>query len=247
MRELMVFAVCLAAFLARLAVERLRLDRARRRVPLRIAVTGTRGKSGVTRLIAAGLRASGVRVLAKTTGSRPALILPDGTEEEIPRPGRPSIREQVRLVRRAASIGAEALVVELMSIGEECLRAESRRIVRPGLLALTNVRLDHLDEMGRCKEDIARTLAAAFPADAAVFLPAEEVYPVFRDRAARLGSRLEAVAGGDARAEAALPFEEFEPNIRLALAVLASAGVGRDTALGGMRRAAPDFGSLRLW
>lgn len=251
MRELMVFAVCLAAFLARLAVERLRLDRARRRVPLRIAVTGTRGKSGVTRLIAAGLRASGVRVLAKTTGSRPALILPDGTEEQIPRPGRPSIREQVRLVRRAASIGAEALVVELMSIGEECLRAESRRIVRPGLLALTNVRLDHLDEMGRRKEDIARTLAAAFPADAAVFLPAEEVYPVFRDRAARLGSRLEAVAaagaGGDARAEAALPFEEFEPNIRLALAVLASAGVGRDTALGGMRRAAPDFGSLRLW
>ena len=37
----------------------------------RVAVTGTRGKSGVTRLIASGLRASGAKVVAKTTGSRP--------------------------------------------------------------------------------------------------------------------------------------------------------------------------------
>jgi poly-gamma-glutamate synthase PgsB/CapB len=170
----------LLTFLSYLVLERLRLGRDRRRIPLRIAVTGTRGKSGVTRLIAAGLRESGAGVMAKTTGARPALILPDGTEEEIPRPGRnPSIREQVRVVRRAAAMKADALVAEMMSIGGECLFTESRRIVRPGILALTNVRLDHLDAMGAGKEDIARTLTAAFPEGAVIFIPNEESCPIF--------------------------------------------------------------------
>ncbi|HVP92072.1 MAG TPA: poly-gamma-glutamate synthase PgsB, partial [Terriglobales bacterium] len=220
--------------------------RARRRVPLRIAVTGTRGKSGVTRLIAAGLRESGRRVLAKTTGSVPALILHDGSERPIERPGAPSIREQVRLVERAARLGADALVTELMSIGAECLSAESRAIVRPGLLALTNVRLDHLEAMGGTKEAIAGTLAAAFPDEATVFVPAEEARPVFRETAAARRSRL-VEAGGPPVGGDDLPPGEFEPNLRLALAVLERVGVDRATALRGIGRARPDPGGLKVW
>ncbi|SVD58206.1 uncharacterized protein METZ01_LOCUS411060, partial [marine metagenome] len=37
-------------------------------IPIRIHVNGSRGKSSVTRLIAAGLRAGGLKALAKTTG-----------------------------------------------------------------------------------------------------------------------------------------------------------------------------------
>jgi poly-gamma-glutamate synthase PgsB/CapB len=230
-----------------LALESRKLRRSLRRVPLRVAVTGTRGKSGVTRLIAAGLRDSGARVLAKTTGSRPALILPDGTEQEFPRRGGPpSIREQVRLAGLAAGLKADALVAEMMSVGEECLLTESRRILRPGVLALTNVRLDHVDVMGRSREDIARTLCAAFPESAPVFFPAEESHPVFEEAAVRLGARLEPVSDKIGEA-AAIPFGEFEPNVRLALAVLESLGVERGRALGAMSRALPDFGRLRLW
>jgi poly-gamma-glutamate synthase PgsB/CapB len=192
------------------------------------------------------LRESGVRVLAKTTGSVPTLILPDGSEERIERAGVPSIREQVRLLGLAAGVGADALVAELMSIGGECLSTESRRIVLPGLLALTNVRLDHLEAMGGTKEEIARTLAAAFPTAAAVFLPAEESRPVFRDTAARLRSRLVEV-GEMTYGEGDLPLGEFESNLRLALAVLESMGVDRTTALRGIRQARPDFGSLKIW
>ena len=76
-----------------------------RRIPVRIHVAGTRGKSTTTRLIAAGLRAGGRRVLAKTTGSEPRLILPDGREEDWPRRGPASIREQVRLPRARAQLG----------------------------------------------------------------------------------------------------------------------------------------------
>ncbi len=216
-----------------------------------MAVTGTRGKSGVTRLVAAGLRESGVRVLAKTTGSKPVLIFPDGSEKEILRAGPASIREQIRLIRLAAATGADTLVSEMMSIGAECLAAESRRILRPGTLALTNVRLDHLDEMGRRKDDIARSLASAFPERADIFIPKEEIYPVFEEAAARTASRLHPVAPlaevAGPRAGPHSSFGEFEPNVRLALAVLASLGVERETAERGVAGASPDFGGLRAW
>ena len=250
-RELIVFASCLAGALLYLGLELFRLERARRRVGRRIAVSGTRGKSGVTRLIAAGLRASGARVLAKTTGSKPVLILPDGSEREIPRQGPASIREQVRLVGLAARLGADTLVAEMMSIGPECLAAESRLILRPGTLVVTNVRLDHLDEMGRTKDAIARTMGEAFPRSAAVFLPEEEIRPAFETAAARTGSRLQPVAPprgkGEEEEAAALPAGEFEPNVRLARAVLASLGVDDAAARRGISGAPPDFGRLRFW
>lgn len=209
-----------------------------------MAVSGTRGKSGVTRLVAAGLRASGARVLAKTTGSRPRLILPDGSERDIDRAGPPSIREQVRLVALAAELGADTLVAEMMSIGAETLAVESRRVLRPGALALTNARLDHLDDMGRDKAAVARTLAEAVAEEADVFVPEEEVRPEFERAAVRAGARLRPVRRG--RAEEDLPLGEFEPNRRLALAVCGALGVDRETAERGMAAAAPDPGRLEV-
>jgi len=233
-----------------LAAERLRLERARERVPRRVAVTGTRGKSSVTRLVAAGLRGAGLRVLAKTTGSKPVLIHPDGSETEIPRPGPASVREQVGLVRLAARRGVDVLVSEMMSIGPECLAVESRRILRPRTLALTNVKLDHMEAMGRSKADIARSLASAVPERADVFVPEEEVYDVFAAAAARSGSILHAVPppdDGGPGPEPTLPSGEHGANVRLALAVCGSLGVGREVALRGMASARPDLGRLKVW
>ncbi|HHS51000.1 MAG TPA: poly-gamma-glutamate synthase PgsB, partial [candidate division Zixibacteria bacterium] len=82
------------------------------RIGIRIHVNGTRGKSSVTRLIAGALREAGVRTVAKTTGSLPQLILPDGTEEPIVRLGSPNIHEQIGIIRKAVALGAEALVIE---------------------------------------------------------------------------------------------------------------------------------------
>nr|MBC8415869.1 poly-gamma-glutamate synthase PgsB [Candidatus Cloacimonadota bacterium] len=50
----------------------------RKRIPVIIHVNGTRGKSSVTSLIAAGLRAGGKKTIAKTTGSAPRLIFENG-------------------------------------------------------------------------------------------------------------------------------------------------------------------------
>lgn len=215
-------------------------------MPRRIAVTGTRGKSGVTRLVAAGLRASGARVLAKTTGSRPVLILPDGTERDILRSGPASVREQVRLAALAAAVGADTLVAEMMSVGGECLAAEARAILRPGMLAVTNVRLDHLEAMGRDRSAIARTLAEAVPARAAVFVPEEEADPAFVAPARRRGATLHPVAPGLAAADGPPSPGDFEPNRRLARAVLAACGVDRRTAEAGFAAAAPDPGHMSV-
>ena len=60
-------------------IERVVHERALRRIPVRIHVNGTRGKTSVVRLVAAGLRAAGKRVCAKTSGSFAAIIDPKGT------------------------------------------------------------------------------------------------------------------------------------------------------------------------
>ena len=72
---------------AELAVHRRRL----RSIPIRVHVNGTRGKSSVTRLIAAGLRQGGIRTCAKTTGTLARMILPDATELPIYRPAGPNL------------------------------------------------------------------------------------------------------------------------------------------------------------
>ena len=81
-------------------------------IPARIHVNGSRGKSSVTRLIAAGLRAGGIRTLAKTTGSAPRVIEMDGNDRVIHRLRSASIGEQVKLLRAFAQKKPDAVVIE---------------------------------------------------------------------------------------------------------------------------------------
>ena len=67
-------------------------------IPLRIHVNGTRGKSSVTRLVAAGLREGGLKTFAKTTGTAPRVIDSKGKDRIIHRLRLPSIGEQVKLL-----------------------------------------------------------------------------------------------------------------------------------------------------
>ena len=73
------------------------------RIPIRVHVNGTRGKTSVTRLIAAGIREAGIRCVAKTTGTVPRFILPNGREVPVYRPGGANVIEQKQAVSMAAS------------------------------------------------------------------------------------------------------------------------------------------------
>ncbi len=85
MNHVWILTAVLAALVALGWIER-RLHRRRlARIPIRIHVNGTRGKSSVTRLIAGGLRAGGIVTCAKTTGTLARLILPGGQQRPIAR------------------------------------------------------------------------------------------------------------------------------------------------------------------
>lgn len=181
---------CLVLFLCYLLWERIALSRSQRRIPLRIAVTGTRGKSSVARLLASILREDGRSVVAKTTGSQAVILLPDGGQIELDRSATPSILEQKQLVHKAARLKADILVAEVMSIHPENHFVEAHKILRPNLVAITNVRRDHTETMGETEEQIASVLSLDICARATVFLPAREEYASFRAEARRCNAIL---------------------------------------------------------
>ena len=86
------------------------------RIPIRIHVNGSRGKSSVTRLIAAGLRSGGFKTVAKTTGSSPRVIDETGRDRYLHRLRSASIGEQIRLIRRFSKSSPDALVIECMAV-----------------------------------------------------------------------------------------------------------------------------------
>jgi poly-gamma-glutamate synthase PgsB/CapB len=250
-RELIVTGLFAALLVIYLLVERFTLNKNIRRIPLRICVTGTRGKSSITRLIAASLREAGFAVLARTTGSKPVVIFPDGEEEEVRRRGSPSILEGKRILKKGVELQAQALVLELMSIHPECGYCESVQMFKPHVLVLTNVRLDHLAQMGASKESIARSFASSIPKDATVFVPQQEFFPVFKEVADRMNSKIIQIPGISSleylQPKKKLLSFELEENIRLALAVTEFLGMDEKVALRGMAKARHDFGSLRVW
>lgn len=218
---------------------------------MRIGVTGTRGKSSVVRLIASCLRGSRMRVFAKTTGSKPCLIYPDGEEREIRRLGHPTVLEEKRVLGIAARAGVQAGVMEMMSIKPENLRVEAFRMIKPHIFVVTNIREDHVDELGKTREEIARSFASAIPKKSTVVIPEEEFYPVFRQRAEKAGARIilvprEYAAGGD-RPGGESPAGEFEQNFRIALAVAELLGIDGENASRAAKKTPPDFGGLKIW
>lgn len=233
--------------LAALVAERFRLDRARESVVLRVAVTGTRGKTTVTRLLASVLREDGRRVLAKTTGSEPSLILPDGTVEAIRRRGIPSILEQKKLLHRAVRLGAEVVVAEVMSIHPENHRVEGQALLVPQLVLVTNFRVDHTGAAGDTRAGVASVLARAVPDGARVILHESEDESAFRARIGD-GCTVTTVAGSvDGLLDDATPLTSFADNVELVVAAARSLGVDDAVIRRGMQAARHDPGAARLW
>ncbi len=242
MLDVWVVSGCLLGVCALLAGEAWWLRHLRRSLPLRIAVTGTRGKSSVTRLIAAGLRAGGVRVVYKTTGSAAVIGDPSGAEHPVRRRAAPTPLEQRQLLHRATTWGASVLVAEAMSIRPESLAAELRRILVPTLVAITNVRADHVADLA----EPARAFAHAVPRTACVLFPDASKEDLSAALAAR-GVTAEAVPELGRSGVGDEPYLEWPDNVSLALAVCERAGVARDVALRGMRSVRPDVGALAAW
>ena len=240
----LVFALCIAGILEyQFHLKSLSL------IPLRIHVNGTRGKSSVTRLVAAGLREGGLRTFAKTTGTAPRVIDSEGKDRIIHRLRLPSIGEQVRLLRYFSVQKPDAVVIECMAVQPQYQWIAEHKMVKSHIGVITNVRPDHLDEMGPTEEDVARSLCNTVPVNS-VLITAEDQKPdILREVSKQNSTRfIKSDESSIQKKELdGFSYMEHPANIAVALDVCKQVGVNRSTALKGMHKVQPDAGALVAW
>ena len=218
------------------------------RIPIRIHVNGTRGKSSVTRLIAAGLRSHGIKTFAKTTGSSPRFIDDKGDDHIIQRFRPASIGEQIRMLTRFSKENPKAVVMECMAVQPDYQWISEHKIVKSNYSVITNVRADHLEEMGYSLEHISSSLSNTIPLGKKVFTSESDNLRPIEDKAKMNNSHLTVSTGNDISKDylTGFSFIEHPDNIALALSVCEEIGVDKNIAIKEMRNMIPDPGALTV-
>lgn len=234
--------------------EQLRHYRNLHSIPTRVMVNGIRGKSDITRLCAGALRSAalcseGLHTVAKTTGSSARFIFPDGSEKDIDRTfDFANVAEQFKVVRRAVAEDSDVLVIECMAVLPELQEVTQEKFVQSNIGIISNVREDHLEEMGPTLDDVARSLSKGMPKKGVCFTAEQERFGILQEEAEKRNCRLvhvdpESVSDEEMEGFRYLTFKE---NVALALAVAEELGVDREEALEGMQEANPDPGALTV-
>ena len=218
-------------------------------IPMRIHINGSRGKSSVTRLIAAGLRSGGLKVLAKTTGSAPRIIDENGKDLVIHRLRTPSIGEQVKYIKYFSEQKPDAVVMECMAVDPQYQWVAEHKMVKSHIGVITNVRPDHLEEMGPTMEDVTCSLSNTIPCNGHILTVPSPYNDYLKSVSAKRNTRFHEVDAGSISSDylSKFPFLEHDENVALALKVCELAGVDPETAKEGMIHTNPDPGALVLW
>jgi gamma-polyglutamate synthase len=152
------------SLLAVIAYGALVISRARRvhqaqiAIPLRILVTGTRGKSGTVRLLHSMFMESGKPAYGKVTGTTAVELFPDGSEKPTTRFGAAGVSEMPEAVIRAAKHQVDVGIFECMAITPSLISLVVKSHVRPHIVVIPSIRLDHLEEEGLDERAIATSI-----------------------------------------------------------------------------------------
>lgn len=216
-------------------------------IPIRIHINGTRGKSSVTRLIGAGLRAGGLKTITKVTGTFPRIILPDGSEATIHRKESANILEQLAIIKFCSKQQVDVLIIECMALQPIYQKITEQQMIKATLGVITNVRLDHLDVMGPRLDNVAEAISGTIPLKSKLFT-CEDRYLNFMEKIATkrktklFKSEASSVTNDDIKG---FTYIEHKENVALALDVCAQFGIEKSVALPEMKRSIPDEGVLR--
>ena len=129
-------------------------------IPVRILVTGTRGKSSLVRLLHAGLCACGLIAYARITGVLPRELSPSGCRT-IRRTAPAHVREMLWWLAQIPP-DTDAVVMENSAVAPE-LQEAAGAWLRPTLVVWTTLRPDHGEAWGPCREGAARALVRGVP------------------------------------------------------------------------------------
>ena len=219
------------------------------RIPIRIHVNGSRGKSSVVRLIASGLREGGLKTVAKTTGTSPRIIDENGTDKYIHRLRSASIGEQISLIRRFSKINPDALVIECMAVNPQYQWISEHKIVKSTIGVMTNVRPDHLDEMGISINQITKSMGNTIPFNGIMITSEDKQISILEKISKERNSKFHSSNTISVSNEEISSFKylEHKENISLAIKVCELCGIEKAIALKGMSNCIPDPGALTIW
>nr|WP_314994546.1 poly-gamma-glutamate synthase PgsB [uncultured Treponema sp.] len=237
----LIVAIASLSYLCYLCIEAIQIRKLRKRLKKVIHINGIRGKSTVSRLVDAGLRSAGYKVFTKTTGTSPRIIDVHNAEREIPRQGKANIREQIQALRWAVRQHADILIVECMAVKPVLQAVCEHAILRSDVTAITNVRADHLDEMGKTLDEIAVSLSNTIPDHAAFFTADAAYFDFFKRQCAPKHTK--AFLSGDL--QDAYRAIDFPDNVALALDICAYLGADKAKALAAMQTYRKDPGCLK--
>ena len=209
----------------------------------RILVTGSRGKSTVVRLIHANLTAHGIATYAKTTGTAACELDVAGNEHETRRVGQVSILEILDAAKRAfnAESKPDAMVIECMAVSPLLTKILSHFMFKPHTVIITNALLDHLEDQGKTREEIAKSLFSAVAPSTQDVITADP-YPsnleVYESLAVEHQVKLSVTRGGsvEAKAKEVLP-DQHPANVALSLKISELMQLDSDLSLAGMTTA----------
>ena len=235
---------------ALLVFEKRRNEKNLKKLKIRVNVNGIRGKSTITRLITAILKEAGYHVVGKTTGTAARILYWNREEEEEIRrkPRGVSIGEQIRVVNKAAKVGADALVCECMAVRPDYQKVFQHDILKGNIVVIVNVLEDHLDEMGPTLDQLAWAFGDTIPYRGVAVIPDCPYTEYFQAIAKDRGSRTVVAKPG------ILPpgyidqfsYKIFENNCVMALSVARALGIDDEISFRGMLKANPDPGALRI-
>jgi len=153
-----------------LYLEYIFVNKSIRKIPIRILVNGTRGKTTTVQIIFNTLRRSGFNVFAKTTGDQPIEYNPDGEKQILKRFAPASIIENIKLLHKWAKLNPDAIVIECMALHPENQFILSNKMFKPTHIIVTNIYQDHFEVMGDNIADISKTIFESFYRNAKIIL-----------------------------------------------------------------------------